>query len=469
MAPNFLKRKDREVKFKLVIFAIYFGFLYYVNLRYSSVVFDFFLTFIFHFPYFYKKTSKIKSSLIMSLEMLFDLSLVLADINFSTTLFFAFLHMTIIFQLIERNQLVIITIISEFYFVFNYPHTFTNQNIIFIVCSIIPEVSFYFVLKDDEFQRQMKGLFYNFPSKIMIACMLVDIIIFRADVDKKIFPISIILAFVDYPDFLKYAKFTKGNVFSFLYIMCSLSINIYGVTYGVNNGASSLISSSTLSLYNTISLAIVLAGDLNSRLSPDKRFSFGYKYSTDVFHFVNSLIILFSAFNLWTEFQSSALSPVIYVKRPFPLVLISACDFLLTLIGAVTIGHTKITTFTILNDIFNSSAALISSLFDSIFNLPQADHLISAAIVITIFTTAMPELAEAARSLFMRSSEKMKHHLISRFSLDEKNTDLFFIFSNPHNQLVIKTKMLEENRETFVTELTHYCTSKNIELTLEFI
>ena len=472
-----LKKKKKKYKIDpLFLFSISFLCIYYFYNKFQSIFLIPFLSLIFHifFLYNYNKSSKL--SLLAKFQLfligfLLISSLLLTNFSFSKIIFFFLIHSTIFNQILHKNITVLFTILAELYYFFPFKIKFFNLNIsLLLFSSIIPQFCLIFLF--DQNKLILFDKFSSFPTKTMIFCLLCDIIIFKTQIERKFFLISLFLYIVKYPkQFFKKLNFTKTDLYNILYLVVSLTMNIHGIIYGLKIGSSSLASSSTLSLYNTLSLCIVLFGAINSRKLPNNKYSYGYKNIIRIFHFVASLLILFSGINLWSDLTKNSLLPSIYVKRPSNLVLLSLIDFLLSLIGALTIGHTKITTFTIIHDIFNSSIALISSLFDWIFNFPAADQLLCVIIVLAIFSTALPNVLTTFNSLIFNDTEKQTKLFISKFKLKDKVLEIFYNKGIPRNSLILKLKKaLKDTKddEKILQEISNFCNQKKIDLTIEF-
>lgn len=362
-------------------------------------------------------------------------------------------------QFSKRSPMCLITLFSEIYFLYCTPEVLANNSIVFIGFSIISQVALH-VLND-------KGSkFANFPSKTMITALLIDVL-HGNKIHKTIFLLSVVLSHIFYPDFIRNTLLSKENLYSIIYLAASFTLNIHGMCYGQEKGSTALLSSSILSLYNSVSLTVVLAGDLISRMKSNSIYSFGYKNVKQVFKFVSSSIILFSAYNLLDEAIAEFFEEQIFVKNPWPIVLISASDFALTLVGALTIGNVNLTSFTLLSDISISCAALISALFDSIFDLPQFDRLISIVIVVMICMTAIPEVLEAVESLLLIPNEKTKQNIIKVFKLNPETTFIYLSFASPKNEICISCCANENEKEKLREEMQKYFNDRNIELTLE--
>ena len=442
-------------------FCIYFALIYQINSKYHSIPLNILLILlIFALEYHGREGISItKLTVIGSIRLLHSIALLTANINYSTLIFLVFINQTMISQFSARSPICLITLFSEIYFLYCTPEVLANNSIVFIGFSIISQIALH-VLND-------KGSkFSSFPSKTMIFALLIDVLLGKK-VHNTIFLLSIVLSYIFYPDFIRNTLLSKENLYSIMYLITSFTLNIYGICYGQEKGSSALVSSSTLSFCNSVSLTVVLAGDLISRMKSNNIYSFGYKNVKHVFKFVSTSIILFSAYNLLDETVAVLFEEQIFVKNPWPIVLLSAADFALTLIGALTIGNVNLTSFTLLSDISISCAALISALFDSIFDLPQFDHLVSIVIVGMICMTAIPEVIGAVKSLLLIPNERTKQNIIKVFKLNPKTTFIYISFSSPRNEICISCSATENEKEKLQEEMQKYFSDRNIELTLE--
>ena len=312
-------------------------------------------------------------------------------------------------------------------------------SLVFVLCSFIP----LFIAKS--LVKKM-DVFQNFPSKSMIFALILDSMMGQK-IRKISFILSIFLYTVRYPKSFPVIRIESENVYSFIYIVASFSVNIYGLIYGLNNGSTALVSSSVLSIYNACSLVVVLFGDLVSHSPPNKQYSYGLHGIKHVFKFTSSLIILSSAYNLLMETSSGCLLPAIFVKSPWPVVFISTADFIMTLIGATTIGNFSITSYSLLCDIFISSSALISALFDTIFDLPQFDTIVSFVVCLILFVTLVNEIRGALNHLSLFSSKRAKNVILGKVGLDQNTECHIWNTGSAVNVVTLNCYVPKEKRE----------------------
>ncbi|EAY23046.1 cation efflux family protein [Trichomonas vaginalis G3] len=414
---------------------------------------------IFHFPYIFADISKYHHIYLMTAQCLIVTSLVSSGLDFSECLFYFFIQQNTISLLKDRSPIVILLLSLESIFIFNSDHL-THLSIAFIAFCFVGQFAIYIVFPSEFHNLQ-------FPSKTMIFGMLIDLCC-----GVKVKPFLFLIAVVLYPvsnfTYTSIYRFTRENLFSFIYLIVSFTMNIYGIMSGIKLGAGPLIISSELSLYNTISLMIVLFGEIIAREPISKEFSYGKGRIKYVFQLTSSIIILYSAFFLLVDNTTSCFMDSIYVRDPSRVVLLSLVDFGISLFGAISIGNAALTSFSLMCDIFISSSALISSLFDYLFNFPSFDIVISYFIIVTIFITTVSELRDSLYALMLCSSRKLFAKTLNAFNLSYRTT-VFHYWStgSQRNVINIKTQVSRSNNKTSLKAMKQYFRKKGIESTIE--
>ena len=392
----------------------FYIFSYFYQNSKSNFYLFFFIPF-FHIPLWFAKIRFNARLLLVIFELLIHFSLVSTKLSFSDTIFFFFIHQSIISHILKKSMFVGFLLFMEIVYIL-FMEDFDKTNIVFLLCSLLPQILSSLYIRNSLWCLQ-------FPSKTLIFAYILDT--FRGtEISKFGFMLSILLHFIVYtttwPRIPNISK-SFGNS-SLIYIIISLSVNIIGLLYGVKHGSTALVSSSILSLYNAISLSIVLVGSLISEFPATKVFTYGFHKIKHCFRLASYLVILASAVDLFKDAIITSLLPPIFVKQSWPVVFISFLDFIVTFIGSLTIVHNKNANYTMYCDIFISAAALISSLFDAIFNYPQFDIIVSFVICLILFVTLVGEISSSVSQLTLYSKER-KSFFCDKFTLDPNTTE----------------------------------------------
>lgn len=447
---------NRPIYFTLA-FALAFYVIKFTSLPSLTILFSI----LFHIPHLFEDMSKHHHIYFIAVECLILTALVTSGLDFSECLFYYFIQQDALTLLREKSPIIVFILSLEFVSILFSEHL-NNIALGLVGVCFLGQLSIYVVMPS--FYENSK-----FPSKTMIFGMIIDLMC-GVRVKSFIFIVSIVLYPVSNYTYASVYKFTKENLFSFTYLIISFILNIYGIYSGLKIGSGALIGSAELSLYNTISLTIVLFGEVMSREPASPEYSYGKYRIQYIFQFTSVVVILFSAFRLLATNASSCFLDIIYVRNPLKVVMLSLIDFGISIFGVVTLGSGSTTSFSLLCDIFISSSALISALFDYIFNLPAFDLFISYLIVGTIFATTISELRDAIQPLNLVSPRTFVSKTLSKFGLRARNTIIhFWNLGSKKDILVISThvdeKKLPQTRQT----ITEYFERKGVDATIEFI
>lgn len=356
---------------------------------------------IFHVPFIdssIKKTTLVQTYIIV---VLYIMSLTLTELPLSEQIFFSFLHFNVIYFL-KINS-----IKSIFYLLFGIIHIYFYQSITFMTL-IFLVINLFSILA---FQVNFVGrnFLLKIPIKTIIFIYIFDLCVFENELKVTNYVFMLIMVVMDYIPNVKIAGITRENILTITYLLVSTAINVVSLYFGIRYGYPSLMSAASISCYNGFSILLTLIADNLSRLQKNKKFSYGYLRIKVLFKYIGSVIIVFSAFCLLNKELQAVLLPSKYTNNPWISTILSGLDFLLTFFGTIYIENISFESFfdsasiLFLCDIFISSSAFISSLFDALFRLPQIDSFLALLIVQAIILAIAPEFPELIKILLQSS------------------------------------------------------------------
>lgn len=412
-------------------------------------------------PYIGKIHGKIDIILIVCEEILSLLSISLTNLLFYEQIFFTFFHKYMISAIFKREMFSLVYILI--YAFFHYSLQLNDHlDLALITINAISQLALILTLPKELQQKQ-------FPIQSLIISLLIENSL-NGKIHKHTYLMVIILGLKNYiPSFI-FSKFTAENRTTLFYILLSFLLNIYGVIFGIKYGSPSCIGASSLSCFNALSLSLALIADLVSRNEATVRFSYGFSRIKVLLHFTGSLMLLYAAFSVASEAFASLAGAPIYVTKPLPVVLISAADFLITLLGTLYMGNMTITEFfanasvPLLCDIVISSAALISSLLDAVFGMPGVDPYVSLFISSVIVATVVPELATAIPVLMQASPRRVsKYRFKTRFELAEVIEMNLWKAGNNRSVLTMRARCEDRDTAEVREELAEYLSNRSVE------
>jgi len=276
-----------------------------------------------------------------------------------------------------------------------------------------------------------------------------------------------------------FPPFSSENRNSFIYVFIALSFNFFAIYSGMMCQSEALIASSILSIYNNLALLSTILGDCVSRLPPTKLFSFGASRAKYISHFCRSLIILYSAYDLCFIETKSLFLPLQYTPHPWKVVSISACGFVITLLGALYFGKIRFSSFfayaslPLLCDIFVSAAAFVSSLFDASFDMPEVDEFVTVLIIIIIFVTVFPEFISSLNLLLLETpSPTFCSRILKRLSFGSYHTDMnIWKLNSGMFVATFKAKLLENFQKQYIEDSIsqHFYNKGIFDITIETV